>query len=546
MRTTILTTALLVMHGLTIADEKTTTSHPTKIPESVSDRAAFTLLVSDRDGDGEMSIEEAPGPVYQNSFERFDTNGDGSLQIEEIRASKNQLSMSSAQIQLYRDFVKKYDSDASGMLSSSEVEAEERLAKSFKRWDLDVNGELSEYESAAYVRTQQVIRFQQRSAREKTSTRSNNLRIFANLAYSWSGESKSGEYRVGIDHSAVHEGEASAYIKATQGTTKFASFAQSVLADDFAGRRVELSAHVKCEDVEQGNGSSAIWLRCDGSVIEKAFDNMGPNAIRGTSDWQRVSVVLDVPPDALTLVFGGLHRGSGTAWFDDFELKVVGDDLSVTRKNRELEQPLESAERARERILEVASERFSNRPQNLSFETPARVLGVGLKNGTVSNILAGSLAERLGIQVGDMQLELNEQASTAPLVLRKTLNAAGENCTLILSREAEEISLEFKTADTEAKHKDASEWPTAAPTSQRKAFSRLGEFFLGRGDADNDGKLSKDEVPPGMVRYFDELDGDSNSELTEEEIARIPEVLRRSRQAWEGSNRQSAGTGRSR
>jgi C-terminal processing protease CtpA/Prc len=61
-----------------------------------------------------------------------------------------------------------------------------------------------------------------------------------------------------------------------------------------------------------------------------ALDNMMNRALRGTMDWTKVSIVLDVPTDADGLSFGLLLSGPGESWIDDASVEIVGSDVSAT------------------------------------------------------------------------------------------------------------------------------------------------------------------------------------------------------------------------
>jgi hypothetical protein len=120
----------------------------------------------------------------------------------------------------------------------------------------------------------------------------------------------------------------------------FASLMQSVLADQFKGDRVKLTAHLRTEDAD----AAALWMRVDGSpgrVLR--FDNMmhrkDDGALRGTRDWIARSVVLDVPEDAVSLHYGILLQGCGRAWARAFNFSAVGREVPVTGQRRYLDRP---------------------------------------------------------------------------------------------------------------------------------------------------------------------------------------------------------------
>ncbi len=59
-------------------------------------------------------------------------------------------------------------------------------------------------------------------------------------------------------------------------------------------------------------------------------DRMERRPVYGTTDWQKYEIVLDVPADSRTIMFGAHLEGRGEIWIDDAQLEVVGNDVPVT------------------------------------------------------------------------------------------------------------------------------------------------------------------------------------------------------------------------
>lgn len=157
-------------------------------------------------------------------------------------------------------------------------------------------------------------------------------RFAAGLPAGWVGGSNpEGVFQVGTDVGVVHGGGRSASLRTLAGVVapgQFAAFGQAVRADAFRGKRVRLRGWVRVQDVQ--TDGAGVWLRIDGLGVGLLLDNSDGRRLTGTLDWQQVQAVLDVPPDADALVFGGLMVGGGQSWFDDFTLDVVGADVPTT------------------------------------------------------------------------------------------------------------------------------------------------------------------------------------------------------------------------
>jgi len=56
---------------------------------------------------------------------------------------------------------------------------------------------------------------------------------------------------------------------------------------------------------------------------------MQDRGIRGDTDWQAYSIVLDVPQGASALAYGVLLQGGGQVWMDAARLETVDAPVSV-------------------------------------------------------------------------------------------------------------------------------------------------------------------------------------------------------------------------
>lgn len=135
-------------------------------------------------------------------------------------------------------------------------------------------------------------------------------------------------YTIGLDKSIFKSGNSSAFLKSTDKKIDgFGTLMQTCNAKDFLGKRVKMTAYVKSENVMRWAG---MWLRVDSKAAQKAvsFDNMQDRPIKGTSDWIKCEIILDVPEESGTLNYGILLSGTGKVWFDDLTFEIV-DKLKV-------------------------------------------------------------------------------------------------------------------------------------------------------------------------------------------------------------------------
>lgn len=125
---------------------------------------------------------------------------------------------------------------------------------------------------------------------------------------------------------------------------------QSILADQYRGQRLRLTAELRGENAYLGT----IWMRIDpteGKYL--GFDNMtqrkSNGVLRGTFDWTPRSIVLDVPVDAASIHYGFFLRGHGKLWARRFRLDAAEPDAEITGTGP-----------------------YLPRPTNLDFERPAQ------------------------------------------------------------------------------------------------------------------------------------------------------------------------------
>ncbi|MBO9542692.1 hypothetical protein J7643_19055 [bacterium] len=138
--------------------------------------------------------------------------------------------------------------------------------------------------------------------------------------------SKPEAYAVGLDQSVRHGKGASAYLKsvtAIRDNESFGTLMQTFSAREYRGKRVRMSAFVKSKDVKDWAG---LWMRVDGpEQAVLSFDNMQERPIKGTSDWKKYEIVLDVPQESEAIAFGLLLSKTGETWVDDFKFELAGN-----------------------------------------------------------------------------------------------------------------------------------------------------------------------------------------------------------------------------
>lgn len=152
---------------------------------------------------------------------------------------------------------------------------------------------------------------------------------------------KPASYKIGLDKTVYKTAPSSALLESVEAKiTGFGTLMQTCGATDYLGKRVKMTAWVKAENVADWAG---MWLRVDSEETKGygvSFDNMHNRPIKGTKDWTRCEIVLDVPMNSVTLNFGILLSGTGKVWFDNVAFEVVDNNTPKTGLNMVNKRPV--------------------------------------------------------------------------------------------------------------------------------------------------------------------------------------------------------------
>lgn len=143
-----------------------------------------------------------------------------------------------------------------------------------------------------------------------------------------------GSYDMGIDKGAGPNGTNAASIKSIKKKIDgFGTLMQNSIPDKYKGKKVRMIGSIKSKDVD---GWAGLWLRVDEgkdkAAKSYALDNMYERAVKGTTEWTKYELVLDVPEKATNISFGALLHGVGQIWFDDISFEVAENTVPSTSK----------------------------------------------------------------------------------------------------------------------------------------------------------------------------------------------------------------------
>lgn len=141
-------------------------------------------------------------------------------------------------------------------------------------------------------------------------------------------------YNMGIDKGSGPKGENAATIQSIDKKVNgFGTLMQNSLPDKFKGKRVRMTGDLKSKNVTDW---AAFWFRVDQADTQESlsFDNMHDGvrdrSIKGTTDWKRYEIILDVPEKATNMAYGALLSGTGQIWFTNINFEVVDNTVQTT------------------------------------------------------------------------------------------------------------------------------------------------------------------------------------------------------------------------
>jgi hypothetical protein len=156
-------------------------------------------------------------------------------------------------------------------------------------------------------------------------------------------------YDMGIDKGAGQNGTNAGTMKSIEQKVEgWGTLMQDCSPEKFLGKKIRMSAFMKTKDLKD---KATFWLRVDqaNSNTALSFDNMMKRPIKGTTDWTKYEIILDVPSNASNIAFGAMLVGGGQIWFDNFNFEVVGDAAPAADNTKSKPQ-------------------YNNEPTNLDFE----------------------------------------------------------------------------------------------------------------------------------------------------------------------------------
>jgi len=150
-----------------------------------------------------------------------------------------------------------------------------------------------------------------------------------NVVFQWSASGEKGS-TIHLDKITTLNGKPSVRADCDKDNRDgFASIYQLFSPKDYIGKRIRFSGYIKADNVKDW---SSLFMQVDSPERVLAFDAMEERPIKGTRDWTKCEVVLDVPAQATKIKIGTLQAGGGISWVSNCSLDVVDKTVPTTGK----------------------------------------------------------------------------------------------------------------------------------------------------------------------------------------------------------------------
>jgi hypothetical protein len=140
-------------------------------------------------------------------------------------------------------------------------------------------------------------------------------------------------YKTGLDKAIFQKGQKSVFMESLDKNIEgFVTIMQTCNAKSYLGTRIKMTGFIKSENVADWAG---MWLRVDSKTAMESlsFDNMQDRPIKGTTDWTKCEITLDVPEESGTINFGVLMSGTGKIWFDNISFEILDNAIPKVSKD---------------------------------------------------------------------------------------------------------------------------------------------------------------------------------------------------------------------
>jgi len=188
------------------------------------------------------------------------------------------------------------------------------------------------------------------------------------LGWSYGSTGKDSQsYQMGVDSSVTWEGKPALTVLASgQRSTAYGDIHNYTSPAGYGGRRVRFSGMLKVSDVDGWAGPYLLAGKLQNPATMSLVP-AGSGAKGSTAQWVPVSVVIDVPMDAISIQMGLKLVGNGQAWLSDLKFEEVSRDVPLTTSKVEMD--VEKLQREVEESILAMQKMSQGAPRNMELKT---------------------------------------------------------------------------------------------------------------------------------------------------------------------------------
>ncbi|SFJ60475.1 Erythromycin esterase homolog [Olleya namhaensis] len=188
-------------------------------------------------------------------------------------------------------------------------------------------------------------------------------------------------YQIDLDETQFIDGKKSVGITGlNQDSKTYATLSLTVPIKIKKNAHIVLSVWVKTDSLYGVNSIAMLRLMGHRDKDTGTFPlfKFGEKTLKGSEDWTQITLAAVVKTDENFIVLSGLMQGKGKAWFDNFELKIDGEDIknvSFFKDNNQLNTVTNTLSKYITKIEDNNLEQVSNFISNQNSKV--RIIGLG-------------------------------------------------------------------------------------------------------------------------------------------------------------------------
>lgn len=189
------------------------------------------------------------------------------------------------------------------------------------------------------------------------------------------------DYQMDFDLSEFVDGKRSVHIRgANPNATTYATLSIKVPIRIKKNSTIDLSVWVKTDSIHGENSGTMLRLMSSNNseYHNPSVFEFSKSVLKGTEDWTEISLSTILKEDVNSIILSGLMQGKGSAWFDNFKLKINGKNITNIPFFKDQEEANKTKDALRKYITSLDIADLTQISDYISNQKPnARIIGLG-------------------------------------------------------------------------------------------------------------------------------------------------------------------------